>query len=239
MLLRLGLILSILLCATPAGAGHDADIDVRRATPGLRLELDELPPTAAQTTKRYRLHAYNYPRGVVFGVFTRNFGEPFEEIASGFQVNEGGKLVSSGVLHSRRLEEMPFAPGPYPRGAAWEVALVSGDRNLLAFARIIPHPIAARDGACTVQLELVSFRGTHFVATGAGFAPGEEAIGELKYSGRVVEKRQRISPEGLLPLNVLAHQPIGADRNARYSVKARSCTVTLDYEWGQSALVRR
>jgi hypothetical protein len=88
-------------------------------------------------------------------------------------------------------------------------------------------------------LELVSHRGSHFVATGAGFAPRDEVIIESQYSGQVIEKRQRISSEGLLPLNVLAHQAIGADRNARYTVKARSCKVAVDYEWGERALVRR
>jgi hypothetical protein len=61
----------------------------------------------------------------------------------------------------------------------------------------------------------------------------------VQYSGQVIEKGQRISADGLLPLNVLAHQANGADRNARYTVKARSCKVVVDYEWGEPALLRR
>ena len=236
---RLGWFLSVVLCAAPVGAGHDADIDARRATPGLRLELIELRPTTTQTTKRFRLHAIDYPRGVDFRVFVKNFGHPFEEVVSGLQVNEVGKLVSSGLFQSQGLDEMVFDPGPYPRGAAWQVALASANLTLLALAKTIPYPIVARDGSCTVQLELVSYRGSHFVATGAGFTPGDDVISELMHSGQVIEKRQRISSEGILPPNVLAHQPIRADRNARYTVKARSCKVALDYEWGEPALVRR
>jgi hypothetical protein len=236
---RVGWILSVLLCTSPVRAGHDNDIDARRATPGLRLELSELTPAATQTTKRYRLQAPDYPRGIVFGVFARNFGQSFEELVPGLQVNESGKLASNATFTPRRLDEMVFEPGPYPRGAAWEVALVSVDRTLSAFAKTVPYPIVARDGACTVQLELVSYQGTHFVATGSGFVSADEVVSELRYSGKIVEKRQRITSGGLLPLNVLAHQPIGADRHARYTVKARSCTVRIEYEWGAPALVRR
>jgi hypothetical protein len=236
---RIGWILFSVLCASPVCAGHGLQIDLRRATPGLRLELIDLPQTAGQIAKRYRLHASNYPRGVAFAIFKRNFGQPFEEVVSGFRVDGAGNLISNRILKSQRLDEMVFEPGPYPRGAAWELGLVSADRTLLAFARTIPYPITARDGACTVQLELVSPRGSHFVATGAGFAPGDEAIIEAQYFGQSTEKRQRISSEGLLPPSVLAHQATGADRSARYAVKARSCKVVVDYEWGEAALLRR
>jgi hypothetical protein len=236
---RLGWMLSIIFCASLARAGHEVDIDARRATPGLRLELNELPTTLAQTTKSYRLHAIGYPRGVVFGVFTKNFAHLFEEVASGFQVDGSGNLVSSGIFQSQRLDELVIQPGPYPRGAVWQVALVSADRTLLAFAKTIPYPITARDGPCTVQLELLSYRGDHFVASGAGFAPGDEVVAELHYSGRLIEKRQRASSEGLLPLNVLSHRAIDADRKARYTVKGRACEVAVDYEWGEPALFRR
>lgn len=236
---RIGWILYIVLCASPVCAGHGLDIDLRRATPGLHLELIDLPQTAGQIAKRYRLRAINYPRDVVFGVFRRGFAQSFEEVASGFRVDRVGNLVSSGILRSQRLDELVFEPGLYPRGVAWELALVSADRTLLAFARTIPYPIKARDGPCTVQLELVSSRGSHFVVTGGGFVPGEEVVTAVQYSGQVIEKGQRISSEGLLPLNVLAHQASGADSIARYTVKARSCKVIVDYEWGEAALVRR
>jgi hypothetical protein len=139
----------------------------------------------------------------------------------------------------RKPTQIILLPGGYARGAAWQVALVSVDRTLKAFAGVIPHPIIGRDGSCTVQLELVSYRGDHFVATGSGFASGDEVITESRYSGRVVEKRQRISSEGLLPLDVISHEAIDPDRGARYTVKGRSCAVVVKYNWGKFALVRR
>ncbi|MGH7770355.1 MAG: hypothetical protein ACREQP_23120 [Candidatus Binatia bacterium] len=134
---------------------------------------------------------------------------------------------------------MVFETGPYPRGAAWEIALVSADRALRAFAKVIPYPISAQNGSCAVGLELVSHLGDRFVASGAGFAPGEDVSTESRYSGRVIEKQRRISPEGLLLPGTLSHGAKGSERRASFSVRARSCNVVVSYEWGEPALVRR
>jgi hypothetical protein len=134
---------------------------------------------------------------------------------------------------------MVLEPGPYPQGAAWEVALVSADRALRAFAKVIPHPITARDGPCTISLELISHRGDRFMASGAGFVPGEEVLTESRYAGRVMQKRQRISPEGLLPPDVGSHGASNAEHSARYAAKGHSCDVVAEYEWGEPALSRR
>src|SRR5262245_57863669 len=236
---RIGAALVCLLCALPVFAHEPIVLDARRATPGLHLELSELPRTADSATPRYRLYTVGLPRGVIFGVWTKDFGHSFHEVASGFQVDEFGKLVSSKRGSPQRLDELAFDPGPYPRGAIWEVALVSEDRALTAFAKVIPYPITARDEPCSLSLELVTQRGERFVASGDGFPPGDEVITQSQYSERIIQKRRRISPEGLLPPDAFSHAAIGSDRTARYAVVARSCQVAVDYKWGEAALVRR
>src|SRR4030095_9226369 len=165
MFCRIGMVLFFFLCALPVFAHEPILLDTSRATPGLHLELSELPSTEipASATTRYRLRASGLPRGVVFGVWTKDFGHSFHEVAAEFWMDESGVIVSSELVGTsgrpRRLDEMGFEPGPYPRGAVWEVALVSADRTLTAFAKVIPRPIIAQDGPCTVALELVSLRG--------------------------------------------------------------------------------
>jgi hypothetical protein len=123
------------------------------------------------------------------------------------------------------------------------VALISVDRAVRAFAGTIPRPIISRSGLCMIQLELVSHRGDRFVATGAGFPPGDEVTIESRSAGRVIEKRKTISTAGRLPLEVLVHETIGPDHSAndkaRYLVKCQSCAVAIDYHWGARALSRR
>ena len=236
---RIGLAALLLLWGSAVDARHSsAALDPRRATPGIHLELVEQPSPAGPV--KYRLRAEGVPRGLSFGIWTKNFGQNFEEALSGFQVNPGGILVSVDELgRSRRLEDIVLDPGPYPRGAAWAVALASDDHKVAAFARVIPYPITSWDGSCAVSLELISLYGNRFVASGAGFAGGEDVEIELRSAGRVTHRKQRVLADGRLPLDVISHGSIGVERVARYAVKALSCGPTVEYEWGEAALKRR
>jgi hypothetical protein len=243
MRLFLGAVGLLLLGAVSAVAHEPILLDSRRATPGLHLELIELPSASpADTDRRYRLRASGLPVGAMFSVWTKDFGHSFHEIASGFAVDPSGTLLSvdaDASVGRQRLDEVVIGPGPYPPGAIWEVALVSADRTLTAFAKVIPRPIVARDGSCTLSLQLVSHRGERFMASGDGFAPGDEVLIESRVAGRVSQKRQRVSADGRLRPDVLSHGGIGDGRSARYAVTGRTCAVAVEYEWGEPALTRR
>src|SRR5262249_44001157 len=146
-----------LLFASRAAAHDPFVLDARRAVPGgIRLELTEFPSANLSNARSYRLHAVGLPRQVIFSLFTKDFSHSFHELASGFQMDDSGNIVSIELGEGgqpRRLDEMLLKPGPYPRGAAWDVALVSADRALRAFAKVIPYPITARDGTCTISIE--------------------------------------------------------------------------------------
>ena len=205
---RIGLVLIIVACAWPAVAHDEFVLDARRATPGPRLELIELVPTDNPASRKYRLQIQaGLPRNVIFRVLTKDFSHGFHTVASGFQLDEAGSLISmeaGEAGHALQLDEMVFEPGPYPQGAAWEVALVSADRAIRLFAKTIPYPMTARDGTCSVSLELVSHRGDRFVASGGGFLPGEETTlnpGIREGSS----KRKRISPQGHCRSDTVSH----------------------------------
>lgn len=231
------------LLVTTVFAGHPGSVDLnpRQATPGIRVDINEISPTGAHsiTTKKYRLHVTGFPRDVVFSVFTKDFADSFVELATGFRVDEFGRILSAGTGQARRLDDIVFGPGVYPQGAVWEVAVVSLDRTITAFARVVPYPMVARDGPCLLSLELLTNRGDRFLVTGSGFTPENDVIAELRYDGRVEHKRRRVSSDGLLPRHVISHAAIGSNRSARYTVKGHSCELAIDYEWGEPALRRR
>ncbi len=236
---RIGLAAFLLLWSAAAAARHGSGVlEPRRATPGIRLELVELPSSPGTT--KYRLRAEGVPRGVTFGIWTKDFGQPFTEVFSGFRIDEVGVLASVDTFgRAGRLEAIAFDPGPYPKGAVWMVALASDDHKMSAFARIIPYPIISRDGACAVSLELISLHGNRFAASGIGFAPGEDVEIELRAAGQVTHRKQRVSADGRLPVDVISHGSIGVERVARYAVKALSCKPVVEYKWGEEALKRR
>jgi hypothetical protein len=235
----LALALAFWLWAGPVAARHGGVvIDARRATPGIQLTLVEKTSGAGRTT--YGLAAKGVPRGVLFGVWTKDFGQSFQQVTAGFRINDAGVLEAlddAGRPHP--LDELVLDPGAYPRGAVWEVALVSADQATSAFAKIVPRPIAAHQGSCDLSLELVSRRGEQFLAAGRGFAPGESVVVELQQATATTNKRVRALADGKLPPEVIAHGAPGADTHARYVVKGRGCEVAVDYTWGEAALSRR
>jgi len=237
----------VLFGAASQTAAHESVLlDPNKATPGIRLELIEIPAsgTPGAQVPGYRIAATGLPTGLVVNVWTKPFGHGFHEVASGFQVDESGRLSStqSGKdAGSRYLDQIVFRPEPetYPRGAIWQVALASDDRKVTSFAKVTPRPIVGRDGPCTVWLELVSHRGDRFLVSGSGFAPGDDVTIESRYSGRTNKKPQRVSATGLLPAELISHAAMGDDRSASYSVKGRNCEVNLAYWWGEPALLGR
>jgi hypothetical protein len=229
--------------ASQTAAHEPVLLDPNRATPGIRLELIEVPSSEAVGAQvlGYRIAATGLPTGLVVNVWTKPFGHGFHEVASAFQVEETGRLVSAQNVKDaglRYLDQIVLRPAPeaYPRGATWQVAVASDDRTVTSFAKVIPRPIIGRDGPCTVWLELVSHRGDRFLVSGSGFAPGDDVTVESRYSGRIRKKPQRVSATGLLPAELISHAAMGDDRSAFYSVKGRTCEVTLAYWWGEPAL---
>src|SRR6185436_16230815 len=119
----------------------------------IELDLIKSSSNRSEGSRTYGLRARGVPPGVTFSVWTKEFGQSFKEAFSGYRMDETGMLASvkeSG--QPRRLEDITLDPGPYPNGAVWMVAIASDDYKLSAFAKIIPHPISSRDGACTLSL---------------------------------------------------------------------------------------
>jgi hypothetical protein len=240
----LAFVIAIVSIASAVLAHDEATLDPHNPSPGVRLELSELPRTKTAAAAAYGLRVTGVSREITLDLWIQNFGSHFHRVAAGLRLDESGNVLSSRPVNTGQpLPPITISPGPYPEGAAWSVALVSADRAVRAFAAVIPRPIISRNGTCMVQVELVSFRGDRFVATGAGFPTGEEVTVESRYAGRVNQKRQMISSEGRLPLEVIAHETVGPDPSpgdkAHYSVKSQSCAVAVDYHWGRRALSRR
>lgn len=237
---RIGLAALLLVWAASVNARHGSGfLEPRRATPGIKLELVELPPTRPAGSKKYFLRVEGTPRGVTFGVWTKDFGQQFAEAFGGFQTDDSGALVTTSDAGQRhRLEDIVLGPGPYPNGAVWMVAIASDDHQITAFAKVIPHPIEVNNGACKLSLELISLHGNRFVAFGEGFEADEDVQIESRSGDRATRKTQRTSTSGELPLDVVSHGGVDVDQRASYKLQGRSCTAEARYEWGESALKR-
>ena len=234
-------LLCALTCVSPQARAHDDNIlDPHNATPGVRLELLELPRTKTASPSAYRLRLTGTAPGLEFELWTQQFGALFRKVSSGLRADEEGNVVShTRGKGSRAPAQVTVAPGSSAEGAAWSVALVSSDRTIRAFAATIPRPIVSRSGPCMLQLELVSYNGDRFVATGSGFTPGDEVTVQSTIGGLTTDRRRTIPVDGRLPTDVIVRDAVPRDPHARYAVTAHSCNVAVDYKWGRPALVRR
>src|SRR5262245_6297940 len=110
--------LVVALCGNVSlSAAHEPVLlDPNRATPGIRLELIEIPSTetGAGQTPGYRVAATGLPTGLVVNIWARPFGHGFHEVASGFQVDEAGRLVAvrSDKDPPRSLDQIVLRPEP-------------------------------------------------------------------------------------------------------------------------------
>src|SRR2546427_5402145 len=138
-----------LLCAPPTFAHDPIRFDSRRVVPGATLEIVEVSRDA--TTVRYRVKASGVPRGLVTGVWANEFGHGYHQLVADLRVDDAGDLVSAEPAPggSRKLDDMVFEPDALPSGAGWEVAIVTEDRKIVAYAKVIPHPIVGRSGPCS------------------------------------------------------------------------------------------
>src|SRR5262245_30706709 len=124
MIWRIGLASFLLLFASLATAHEPVLFDGRRATLDLRLELTELPSPTTPASARYQPRISGLLRGVVFGVWAKDCGHSFHEVATGVWLDESGAIVSSeswvwrwwcwiSRRRPQRLDEMRFESGLY------------------------------------------------------------------------------------------------------------------------------
>jgi hypothetical protein len=233
------MLLLVLGAPAAAPARHGGVLlDARRATPGIQLELVELPRTSSADSVRYRLRASGVPHAVTLGIWTKDFGAQFQRVRAGFRADERG-VATTADGQPAALDQVVLEPGPYLPGAAWEVSLASDDGAVSAFARVFPRPLTARSGSCAVALELISRRGDRFMASATGFAPGEEVSIEVHDAAGTAHRRLRVGADGAVPSDEVFHRPAPTDHRARYEVRGRACEAAISYEWGPAALVRR
>lgn len=150
-------------------------------------------------------------------------------------VNADGDLAAANPDGSLgpSLSKFNFALGGFAKGEVINYALISVDHTYKAFARFTPFPLEVRQGKCRLWLEVLNSDNDVFVARGEGFKPGEAVRWISRSDGEVIEKTEVASAEGFLDVDILAVATKAHQRRAILKVSAKSCSLSLDYEWGR------
>ncbi len=131
-----------------------------------------------------------------------------------------------------------FTPGEWT-----EMALISADGAVKAFARATPFPIEGRDGQCHVWMEPIAREARALSLHGGGFTPREKLTAKSRSNGEVLPGEITVEEDGSFgrrgTLDLLLPGVAGKrGGNATYTVEGKSCKVVVNYHWGNKVKVQ-
>lgn len=135
------------------------------------------------------------------------------------------------------LEKNNFCFDKFTKGEWSRFRVTALDGTVLAETTIIPFPIEARQGGCRIWLQRMDDAGRVFLAQGEGFDPNEEVTTVSRSNGEVIRSKRKADADGWVGYDVILPGAATMQYKSSWSVIRQSgTTMTVDYEWGPSAL---
>jgi hypothetical protein len=152
----LALILTILIPSSSAAAQvpRREEWGEKFNSAGAKLTYKEIDRTKMQgrTVITYSLFATGLPKDQHYVLCVLNIGSEPRGVTDAY-LNEDGKVVNVLADPARGVKEDPINAKAFGgKGEPIQFALVSDDRNLRAFAEIIPFPVEDTVGPCHLSL---------------------------------------------------------------------------------------
>lgn len=206
----------------------------RYSTPGIELIVQELqrraaPQAGPAITYRFRIS------GLTKAAKDKRFWLVFRDLQTkkplvahrNLSIDESGRLVK------RDGTDAELGVGQYLDGEPFELAVISTDEEITAFAKVIPFPIDAREGRCHLSGELVTPDGYIFVMSSEGFEPEENLRLVSSSNGDRLEHETKAFPDGTYR-EFFRPRVEGKDGGScTYEVIAKSCRLRVEFRWGR------
>ena len=181
-------------------------------------------------TIKFELVAYGLPKDKVFYLWNMGLDQstptqlPYE-----MKIAEDGYIMAGNSRLSLSL-------GDFAKGEALSVALITTDKSLIAYGKIMLNPIEVKTGTYRMWAELISPAGTAFVVYGEGFEADETLETTSASESEVLKSTAKVDITGKF-LTVLLPGVVGKQSGmATYTVVGEKCSLSLSYEWGSPAL---
>ena len=125
---------------------------------------------------------------------------------------------------------------PVSRGEAFSVALASEDESKRAFDKVVPFPLTANDGGCTVEAEQVLL-GMAYELRGHGFSSGESVKLMCDCKGKIETPKAEFAADDKGQWSsIVARDPAEKSERMNLLIHGKACTVPLNLAFGKSAL---
>ncbi len=151
---------------------------------------------------------------------------------------ELGVLADGSVVRRPTSDPISIGLSSYSKGEALSIALMTADRSVIAYGKVILFPIEASEGSARVWVELLSTSGDMFGVYGAGFEANEEIAVTSNSEGEVIRISVKCDSQGRFTIVVLPAVVGKASGQASYTVTAKVGTLAVSFDWGPPALRR-
>lgn len=188
-----------------------------------------------QTVVMYNLYASGMPKNVSYTLWNRLVGEEPKTPLNAF-INNDGKIVNVLANPGLRVAEDPIDIYTVAgKGEPKLFGLISDDGAYRAFAQVIPFPIERKSGPC--HISVVMFAKDYAVVQifVTGLQPGEELQTDAKSEDEAAHGTGRATDQGVFNAVVSPLVQGKTSGKSRFTVTAKSCTVGIDFPWGQGS----
>jgi len=225
------------------------------ATPNVRLDLKEADRKKGDgfTKIVYHLETSGFLAEKTYTVWMKqSVDQKIVPFISGYSTDASGKLVcppesqpSASVTGDMPipcaklpmpLEQFPFSIRHYHKGEPLNLAVISTDGVVRAFASAYPFPIQARDGKCSLTVELKDIKGNLFMIRGEGFDPGETVKAVSTSGNEEIDHSQQASPQGEISTLLLPGVKGKQSGLVSFTATGASCRSSVTFEWGRAAM---
>lgn len=179
---------------------------------------------------RFEFLASNLPQDRIYYLWYLGLGdETPQKFPYEMKIGDGGYVMAGSSRLSLSLHS-------FAKGEAQTVALMTLDKSIIAYGKIILYPIEAKIGNCRIWVELASPKGDMFIIYGEGFEAHEEIETTSASNGELIKSKTEVDNEGKF-MTILLPAIVGQQSGTvTYTVIGKMGTLAVSFEWGTPAL---
>ena len=238
-------------CATSGGVAqseHAAKPAPRYSTAGTSLTYEEIERTVHRTRHediavRYRLNAKGFPRDKQYSLWVERFvgGRPeSQEAIKQLRVREDevvtthlGRALEFVFVRYREQATDPDVLTGVPEGRSLILTLVSNDRSVESWVKMVPFPIEAfgKEG-CRLAVESESADRSMVTIIGESFEPNEMVEVLAKSDGETIRFSEQAAGDGRFLIAMFPHVRGKQHGATDVTATSKKCTATIRFHWG-------
>ena len=177
--------------------------------------------------------AVGLPEDKVYYLWSKGLGQssPAKLSPHEMSITSDGSIIPKGSTSPMSITFCSFA-----KGEARVIVLMTEDKSIIAYGKVMSYPIQAKHGNSRIWVELMTTTGDLFAIYGEGFEPNEELEITSDSEGEVAKYKSEADGNGRF-INMLLPAVVGKESGVvTYTVVAKVGTLTVSFEWGPPAL---